>query len=140
MTQNIYDNQDVFSGYAKLSRSIDGLDGAPEWPVNGYQAEGKRVTDWLAKRVIKQHRTLGNYINILIKHGFVITHLEEWGPTAQQITDWPALDEEKERPEVGIFILYKFFSNRLSTGLPWKIVPCETPSLSIKGYLSKNQA
>ncbi len=29
MTQNIYDNQDFFSGYAKLSRSVDGLDGAP---------------------------------------------------------------------------------------------------------------
>lgn len=33
MTQNIYDNQVFFSGYAKLSRSVDGLDGAPEWPA-----------------------------------------------------------------------------------------------------------
>ncbi|CNI05346.1 biotin synthesis protein bioC [Yersinia thracica] len=64
MTQKIYDNQDFFSGYAKLSRSVDGLDGTPEWPaickilpplpgqkswpVNSYQAEGKRVTDVLA--------------------------------------------------------------------------------------------
>ena len=33
MTQNIYDDQDFFAGYAKLSRSIDGLAGAPEWPA-----------------------------------------------------------------------------------------------------------
>lgn len=75
-------------------------DGQKSWPVNSYQAEGKRVTDWLAEGVIKQHRTLGTYINLLIKHGFVITHLDEWGPTTQQITDCPALDEEKERPMI----------------------------------------
>ncbi|WP_145594736.1 class I SAM-dependent methyltransferase [Yersinia aleksiciae] len=72
--------------------------GQKSWPVNSYQAEGDRVTNWLADSVIKQHRTLGTYINILVKQGFIITHLEEWGPTAQQIADNPALDEEKERP------------------------------------------
>ena len=78
-------------------------DGQKSWPINSYQAEGERVTNWLTEGVIKQHRTLGTYINLLIEHGFVITHLDEWGPTAQQITDYPALDEEKERPM--IFIL-----------------------------------
>lgn len=78
-------------------------DGQKSWPVNSYQTEGERVTNWLTEGVIKQHRTLGTYINLLIEHGFVITHLNEWGPTAQQITDYPALDEEKERPM--IFIL-----------------------------------
>ena len=32
MTQNIYDNDEFFTNYSKLPRSIDGLDGAPEWP------------------------------------------------------------------------------------------------------------
>ncbi len=32
MTQNIYDNDEFFANYSKLPRSIDGLDGAPEWP------------------------------------------------------------------------------------------------------------
>ncbi|MGE4800060.1 class I SAM-dependent methyltransferase [Yersinia hibernica] len=75
-------------------------DGQKSWPVNSYQAEGERITNWLAEGVIKQHRTLGTYINLLIEHGFVITHLDEWGPTAQQITDCPALEEEKERPMI----------------------------------------
>ncbi|QHB32975.1 class I SAM-dependent methyltransferase [Yersinia canariae] len=75
-------------------------DGQKSWPVNSYQAEGERVTNWLAEGVIKQHRTLGTYINLLIEHGFIIRYLEEWGPAAQQITDCPALDEEKERPMI----------------------------------------
>ena len=33
MTQNIYDNPEFFAGYSRLGRSIDGLDGAAEWPV-----------------------------------------------------------------------------------------------------------
>lgn len=75
-------------------------DGQKSWPVNSYQAEGERITNWLAEGVIKQHRTLGTYINALIKNGFIIEHLNEWGPTAQQIVDCPALNEEKERPMI----------------------------------------
>ncbi|CNJ00692.1 MULTISPECIES: class I SAM-dependent methyltransferase [Yersinia] len=74
--------------------------GHKSWPINNYQAEGKRITNWLAEGVIKQHRTLGTYINLLVKQGFMIAHLNEWGPTAQQIADCPALDEEKERPMI----------------------------------------
>ena len=33
MTQNIYDNEEFFAGYSRLRRSVEGLDGAPEWPT-----------------------------------------------------------------------------------------------------------
>ena len=33
MTQNIYDDPDFFAGYSTLPRSLEGLDGAGEWPV-----------------------------------------------------------------------------------------------------------
>ena len=33
MTQNIYDNEEFFAGYSKLGRSVQGLDGAAEWPA-----------------------------------------------------------------------------------------------------------
>jgi len=33
MAQNIYDRPDFFEGYSRLGRSIEGLDGAPEWPA-----------------------------------------------------------------------------------------------------------
>src|SRR5271168_4178471 len=32
MAQNIYDNPEFFEGYSKLGRSVEGLDGASEWP------------------------------------------------------------------------------------------------------------
>lgn len=33
MAQNIYDSPAFFGAYAQLSRSVHGLDGAPEWPA-----------------------------------------------------------------------------------------------------------
>lgn len=32
MAQNIYDRADFFEGYSRLRRSVEGLEGAPEWP------------------------------------------------------------------------------------------------------------
>jgi SAM-dependent methyltransferase len=73
-------------------------EGRKTWPVNGYQSEGPRTTDWLAKGVVKQHRTIGTLLNMLIGAGFTISHVEEWGPTDEQIAARPELAEERERP------------------------------------------
>ena len=73
-------------------------EGRRSWPINGYQAEGKRVSNWLADGVIKYHRTLGTYLNALIAAGFEIRHVEDWGPTAEQIAANPVLAEEADRP------------------------------------------
>jgi SAM-dependent methyltransferase len=35
---------------------VTGPDGLRYWPLTDYASEGERVTDWLAKGVIKQHR------------------------------------------------------------------------------------
>lgn len=72
--------------------------GQKTWPVDGYQREGERVTNWFAEGVIKQHRKLATYINLLIKSGFIITQVDEWGPSAEQLASMPALQEEIERP------------------------------------------
>jgi len=48
VTQNIYDNAGFFAGYARLRRSVDGLDGAPEWPTLKSMLPdlaGRRVVD-----------------------------------------------------------------------------------------------
>ncbi|BCQ60048.1 hypothetical protein PBOI14_17980 [Pseudomonas sp. Boi14] len=66
--------------------------------MDSYQQEGERVTHWLAEGVIKQHRTLGTLLNTLIDTGFNLRHVQEWGPTEQQVEDLPALAEERERP------------------------------------------
>lgn len=74
--------------------------GQKSWPVNHYQQEGVRISNWFADGVKKQHRKLSSWINALIASGFVIEKLDEWGPSAEQIAQNPALDEEKERPMI----------------------------------------
>jgi SAM-dependent methyltransferase len=68
------------------------------WPVDHYAVEGARVTDWLAKGVRKQHRTLGTTLNTLIDAGFAIRRVEEWSPTPEQVAAQPSLAEELDRP------------------------------------------
>lgn len=74
--------------------------GQKSWPVNHYQQEGERISNWLADGVKKQHRKLSSWMNALISAGFVIEKLDEWGPSAEQIAHNPALEEEKERPMI----------------------------------------
>ena len=73
-------------------------EGQRSWAVNHYQHEGQRVSNWLADGVIKYHRTLGSTLNSLMGAGFTLRHVNEWGPSAQQIAATPALAEEAERP------------------------------------------
>ena len=72
--------------------------GRKTWPIDGYLDEGPRSTDWLAKGVIKQHRTVATYINTLLRLGFTLSHVEEWGPTEAQIAARPTLADERQRP------------------------------------------
>jgi ubiquinone/menaquinone biosynthesis C-methylase UbiE len=75
-----------------------GADGRKTWSIDGYGNEGRRVRDWLAKGVLKQHRTLATYLNLLVRRGFTIVHVEEWSPSDAQIAADPSLAEERERP------------------------------------------
>jgi len=72
--------------------------GHKSWPVDHYQIEGPRSTDWLSEGVIKQHRTLGTLLNLLIESGFTLDHVNEWGPSPQDLADRPALADEVHRP------------------------------------------
>jgi SAM-dependent methyltransferase len=72
--------------------------GRKSWPVNGYFNEGSRTTDWLAKGVVKYHRTIATTLNTLLDAGFAIRRVVEFAPTAEQIAAVPQLAEELERP------------------------------------------
>ena len=87
----------IFTAPPEPGWSVDAA-GRRAWPVAGYLDEGPRTTDWLARGVIKQHRTLGTYVNTLLRLGFVLTHVEEWGPTAEQIAAQPSWADERQRP------------------------------------------
>jgi SAM-dependent methyltransferase len=87
----------IYTAPAHPGWSVD-ADGRRTWPVDGYLVEGARRTDWLAPGVIKHHRTIGTYLNLLIGLGFTVSHVEEWGPTSEQIAARPALADERQRP------------------------------------------
>jgi len=76
----------------------DDAAGRSAWPVTGYLDEGPRSTDWLAKGVIKQHRTIATYVNLLIGEGLAVSHLDEWGPSEDQIASHPEWANERQRP------------------------------------------
>lgn len=73
-------------------------DGRTVWPLDSYQREGPRSTDWLASGVIKHHRTLGTIVNLLVEQGFTIRHVEEWRPSPDQVARAPQAAEEMDRP------------------------------------------
>ncbi|WEX86321.1 class I SAM-dependent methyltransferase [Sinorhizobium garamanticum] len=73
-------------------------DGRRIWPLDRYSDEGKRTTDWLARGVVKYHRTIGTTLNTLVAAGFSIRHVEEWSPAPEQIAANPDLAEEIDRP------------------------------------------
>ncbi|CAN7197844.1 class I SAM-dependent methyltransferase [Neorhizobium tomejilense] len=70
------------------------------WPVDGYSVEGPRTTDWLAKGVVKYHRTIGTTLNTLIDGGFAIRRVIEWRPSPDQLAANPAFAEEMDRPMI----------------------------------------
>jgi SAM-dependent methyltransferase len=82
-------------------------EGNKRWPLDSYQLEGERVTNWLAEGVIKQHRTVGTLLNSLIDAGFSIRHVNEWGPSEAEVAAQPALTEERERPMMMLVAVQK---------------------------------
>lgn len=70
----------------------------PAWPVDHYFDEGPRTTNWLVNGVVKQHRALGTYVGLLHRAGFTVSHVEDWGPTPEQVAARPEWTLERERP------------------------------------------
>jgi SAM-dependent methyltransferase len=72
--------------------------GRKTWPIDRYLDEGPRSTDWLTKGVVKQHRMIGTYVDLLLAAGFTLRRVVEWGPTEAQVAAMPSLAQERERP------------------------------------------
>jgi SAM-dependent methyltransferase len=68
------------------------------WPVDKYQQEGRRQTNWLAPDVIKYHRTVATYVNALLDCGFRLTRLLEPAPPEEFVRRHPELCDEWRRP------------------------------------------
>ncbi len=77
---------------------VTGAGGRTVWPLDGYLDPGPRTTDWLAPGVVKYHRGVGDYVGALLRAGFTLTGLEEWGPSEEQVAENPEWADERERP------------------------------------------
>ncbi|KAJ9139367.1 Methylase [Pleurostoma richardsiae] len=63
-----------------------------QWPLDSYFSQGGREVSWLVDGVRKQHRTMGAYIEALLRSGFELEALDEWGrteETGRMHPDWP---------------------------------------------------
>jgi SAM-dependent methyltransferase len=67
-------------------------------PGPDYLDEGPRTTNWFAEGVVKQHRTLATYLNLLIAAGFTVRRVEEWGPSRAEIAVHPEWKIDHRRP------------------------------------------
>jgi len=72
--------------------------GHPSWPLDRYQDEGPRPTEWLGSSVVKQHRTITSYFDALRAAGFAVTALVEWSPSAEHVAAEPNWAPDRERP------------------------------------------
>ena len=72
--------------------------GAPlYWPVDDYYRPGARVTHFLGCEVTKQHHTLTQIVQGVLRQGFTLTALEEAQPP-EEMMDIPGMTDELRRP------------------------------------------
>jgi SAM-dependent methyltransferase len=77
------------------------------WPVDNYAIEGPRKTNWFVDNVIKYHRTVSTYVNVLLQYGFSIDHLGEPVPSPGNIAQRAELELFNRRPALLILSAQK---------------------------------
>ncbi|MEA9414703.1 class I SAM-dependent methyltransferase [Flavobacterium sp. PL02] len=78
------------------------------WPIDNYQDEGIRHTQFLGHEVIKYHRTFETIVNTLINANFTIKQISEPKPSEEIVEKYPEMIDEARRP---IFILISAVKN-----------------------------
>ncbi len=68
------------------------------WPVDNYNIEGRRDTQWYVDGVVKYHRTMASLLNGLVEAGFRFNRILEPEPLPEFIAERPDLEDERRRP------------------------------------------
>lgn len=87
----------IFTSRKEQDWFVDEQGNRLHWPVDDYQAEGMRVTAFLAANVIKYHRTIATYMNDVIRAGFVIKVVKEPMPPEEMLGE-DSMKDENRRP------------------------------------------
>lgn len=88
MKENKYDDKIFFEKYSKMDC----------FTIDNYFFEGKRKAKFLGEEVIKYHRTLATYLNVLLKRGFDITGIVEPQPSEYLLNIVEGMEDEFRRP------------------------------------------
>lgn len=74
-----------------------------DWVVDDYFVSGPRVTEWLGGQVIRQHRTVEDYVTALQDAGLIFDRLRESLPERERFTD-EAEFERRQRIPLFLFL------------------------------------
>ncbi|KAK6958304.1 hypothetical protein Daesc_001102 [Daldinia eschscholtzii] len=74
--------------------------GDKSWLLDNYQKEGPRITNWLAPEIEKQHRTIGTYINTILRNNMQLSDFIEWCPTEEELKRFPTRESEVNKQEI----------------------------------------
>lgn len=87
----------VFTAGVNQDWIYDGEGNPLYWPIDNYFYSGIRQTNFLGQQVSKQHHTLTQILNGLLKVGFSIENIEEAMPL-QEMMNTPGMKDEMRRP------------------------------------------
>ena len=74
-----------------------------DWIVDDYFNSGKRVEPWIDKKVVKYHRTLEEYYQLLKLVGFKIEDVREGTPKVEKFS---SENEYKRRMRIPLFLIF----------------------------------
>lgn len=75
-----------------------------KWIVDNYFASGERVNYWIGKNVVKYHRTIEEYFQMIQNAGFEVLALRESKPDGKY---FERQEEYERRMKIPLFILFK---------------------------------
>ena len=74
-----------------------------DWIVDDYFNSGERVEPWIDKKVVKYHRTIEEYYQLLKQAGFMIDDIREGTP---RVEEFNSKSEYKRRLRIPLFLLF----------------------------------
>lgn len=87
----------AFTAGVKEDWIYDGNGRPRYWAIDNYYYPGERETNFLGCKVVKQHHTLTQILNPLLKCGFQMEAIEEAMPP-ENMLDIPGMRDEMRRP------------------------------------------
>ncbi|MGE6260000.1 class I SAM-dependent DNA methyltransferase [Heyndrickxia sporothermodurans] len=85
------------------SESMKKSEKRTNWIVDHYFCSGKRVEPWLGENVVKFHRTIEEYFDVLQNSGFVIQSIKEAAPRKENFS---SESEYERRRRIPLFLLF----------------------------------